>query len=221
MDSQPSSSAEDGKELAKNLIRRWHEIQTRGCGRPLCTNPYCASNPDAVPPADSIAAALKAVELSQQDSSDPSSILPCTPAPPYLTLQSLSALIEECRHLDNYSRLIDAINKVFGNVEALNQSFLLPGRDGIATVDHHGVNLEDVRQAFALINNQPSEGARNALGYALESLGGNYRFAHKLFKSPADLRVFMSLLELPGFWDPDSPRQTFLMAICSSTCQKI
>ncbi|KAF9429612.1 putative E3 ubiquitin-protein ligase HTD2 [Podila epigama] len=131
----------------------------QGCGTPLCSTPFCASNP-AFPFKDANEIAAKAVEAASNGTGDLCPRLESRVPPAgaqreiVADIVSFKALLEECKAQGSYSALLTRLQAVFSSLSRLSMSFADPTMDPKNPLS---LQLSDVQQAYWLLRECPPE----------------------------------------------------------------
>ena len=125
---------------------------------------------------------------------------------PFLDLDKLNRVIEECQEASSYVVLVRLLGSAFRSSSALSMSFLSSPLKASPTGEDLGLCLEDVREVYKLILALP-ESVSNSLHSAIESLALQLSRSSSSLFHPHQLRQFVILLEYPGLSDPTSHKR--------------
>lgn len=125
---------------------------------------------------------------------------------PYLDLPMLSRVIKECKDANTNVALVRLLGSVFRSSNALSMSFLASPFKASPTGEDMGLALDDVREAYRLIQELP-ENVWNSLHGAVESMAAELSRGSASLFHPHQLRQFAILLEYPSLSDPTSHRR--------------
>uniref|UniRef100_A0A7S4I2I9 HECT-type E3 ubiquitin transferase n=1 Tax=Vannella robusta TaxID=1487602 RepID=A0A7S4I2I9_9EUKA len=194
----------DVKEKLRATIRQVYAQVTNGCGRPVCTNPNCASNPEMGSVGTQQEAQRLSIELGSKIlSNHQEAIKLCEKAPPFFTLASIQQIMEKAAKENDYVPVRRFIGEVFAHNESLNQSFLHEGLMGVACTEQSGVNYKDAEEGLGLLgSSEVSDLYYNTVSRALTNLKQDLRYSKSSFESPVNLRQFIVLLQDPSLFDP-------------------
>merc|ERR1712137_752474 len=149
------SSQTDLRELLRKYILQFYKQLSTGCGRPICNNPLCASNPEADHFEDEElkkrCLKLGAQYVTEQKANSPEGLRFCTPPPPYFTVSRIREIIAQAEAQQDFVPLRRYVGEVLASPEGLNQSFLREGLAGVADHDQSGVDLDAAAVGFLLI----------------------------------------------------------------------
>eukprot|EP01117_Protostelium_nocturnum_P015739 TRINITY_DN6123_c0_g1_i1.p1 TRINITY_DN6123_c0_g1~~TRINITY_DN6123_c0_g1_i1.p1 ORF type:complete len:719 (-),score=103.52 TRINITY_DN6123_c0_g1_i1:50-2206(-) len=202
----------EAQEQLKRNIQTYFIQLTKGCERLGCTNPNCASN-SRVEKLNQANAIKKSFDLAKENNvgnlcaSYPVDVTPtnlsstvkknATPSKtpiqiPSLQYQELENAVEEAKSKGDYTPIVRKIGSVFGNPDAIANSFISPDPNMELNLN---LDLEGLNKAYSLIESLP-ENVRNSFSYALERLAAELKaFAPRM--KPIDVRTFLVLFQCP------------------------
>jgi len=211
------SSNDDMRNELRTYILQFYKQLSTGCGRPVCSNSNCASNPEA-DHLETEELKKRSLELGAQYLKSQRKKLKldesprlCTPPPPFFTVGRIRQLIDQQDHIP----LRRYIGEVLASPEGLSQSFLHEGLAGVADHDQSGVDLNAVTEGFQLIyGTEADELFQSSLERALLSIRQELR-SSRSYEEATNLRQLIIFLHNPMLGDPSTYGQ-FLVPL--ATC---
>ena len=203
------SISSDVCQRSSDLVRRYFQQLTEGCGRQACPNRYCRTCVDGLGALDRTSAALRSLELAQGTVQHL-----CDELPPFLHIQFVQGLVAEAKRSSNYRPLIKEVSSVFSNADALNRSFLQSdaARHKSAAAlsmeadEVHGLETEAVGEAYVELLKLQNHEVLKALMKATETLLSKLQVAQQAQPSfitdGVELRQFIILFLNPLLLEP-------------------
>jgi len=203
------SISSDVCQRSSDLVRRYFQQLTEGCGRQACPNRYCRTCVDGLGALDRTSAALRSLELAQGTVQHL-----CDELPPFLHIQFVQGLVAEAKRSSNYRPLIKEVSSVFSNADALNRSFLQSDAARYKSAaalsmeadEVHGLETEAVGEAYVELLKLQNHEVLKALMKATETLLSKLQVAQQAQPSfitdGVELRQFIILFLNPLLLEP-------------------